>query len=93
MESGFEIRSSQLEQAGNAVFSYNNDACAIVVSYANVVALNLQTDEIYYSEYHSASYGKSSDISPDRKHFVVIGGSEVLVFETKDTKLVSLVLR
>ena len=74
---------TQLEVQGNRAFTYNQDKCAMVVSYATITALDLKTDEIYYEEYHTAS---SADISTDRKHLVTISQDEVLVFDTSQLK-------
>ena len=86
MVTGFQIRSTQLEVSGIKAFTYNQDKCAIVVSYATVTALNLQTDEIYYNEYYSAS---NACMSPDRKHLVAIGQENVKVFDMSDQKPVN----
>ena len=74
---------TQLEVQGNRAFSYNQDKCALVVSYATITAIDLKTDEVYYEEYHTAS---NADISPDRRHLVAIGQEEVLVFDTSQIK-------
>eukprot|EP00111_Clytia_hemisphaerica_P016128 TCONS_00047711-protein len=88
LESGAQIRSTQLETAAMAVHSYNDDKCALAVSYGSLVAIDLQTDEIYYDEYHTAAYGKSSDISPNRQRLVMCNDEEMFIFNTSDVKLV-----
>jgi len=58
MASGFQLRSTQLETAANHVFTYQNDTCAIAASYGELVALDLQTDEvrIFFCKHIKAEY-------------------------------------
>lgn len=73
----------------NAVFTYCNDTCAMLVTYASVIAQNLQSEEVYYNEYHSSTYGKSSDMSSNKQFFLVSNAEEVLLFDTAQEKPVS----
>lgn len=89
LNSGSQLRSIQQDMGINAIYPYCNDTCAVLVTYANIIAQNLQTEEVYYNEYHSSTYGKSSDMSNNKQFFILSNAEAILLFKTEQQKLVS----
>ena len=66
---------------GNLAFPYYNDTCAIIVSMAQLLCIDLVTEEFYFSEYISAGYGQSASVNTDGKYFALSNDTDVMVFD------------
>lgn len=84
LSSGRQLRCIDCEDTVSMIFPFQNDTCAIFTSYSKLISQNLQTEEIYYNEYHSSSYGESAVMTKDGEHFVMLNEEGVAVFDCKD---------
>ena len=66
------------------VFPYYNDACAIIVSMAQLLFMDLVTEEFYFNEYISAGYGQSAGVNTDGKYFALSNDNDVMVFNIRE---------
>ena len=71
------------------VFSYYNDACAIIVSMAQLLFMDLVTEEFYFSEYMSAGYGQSAGVNTNGKYFALSNNTDIMVFNITEKVPVS----